>query len=340
MSKLGIQTLFHDLPSGKVLWVADENAREFMQTHGLPANVVVLSNRFDVAELAKQQGLVSIWNDFDLADVIDGVSTVLYRTSKEKPVVHHVINQVAALLPEGGQFRLMGENSGGIKTYQDKTRKLFSGDVSLSKDKGWRLAVYEKTKPISEQLPNKDYAQLRPIYALGETEVVSKPGAYGWDKQDKGSALLVEALTQADAVNNKSVLDLGCGYGFLALHAQQLGAKKIVATDNNAAALAACQANFHHFSTPGQVLPTDAGEGIQESFEVVICNPPFHQGFKTEGDLTDRFLQQAKRRLFTEGEAWFVVNEFIPLAKKAQSLFASVEEVLHEQGFKVFRLAP
>jgi 16S rRNA (guanine1207-N2)-methyltransferase len=70
----------------------------------------------------------------------------------------------------------------------------------------------------------------------------------------------------------------------------------------------------------------------------VICNPPFHQGFDVEAELTTRFLQAARDRLARNGTALFVVNQFIPLERKAQPLFKSVHEICRARGFKVIAL--
>ena len=65
----------------------------------------------------------------------------------------------------------------------------------------------------------------------------SKPGIYGWQKIDRGSALLIEQLSDvlaSMARAPKRLADLGCGYGYLSIMAaQQLPDCQWLMTDNN-----------------------------------------------------------------------------------------------------------
>jgi 16S rRNA (guanine1207-N2)-methyltransferase len=111
-----------------------------------------------------------------------------------------------------------------------------------------------------------------------------------------------------------------------------------VLTDNNAAAILAASHNCKTHSLTAEIVAADAGNTLEASFDLILCNPPFHQGFNIDGDLTDKFLASAQRLLKHDGCALFVVNQFIPLERKAQNLFRRIELLTQEQGFKVIRL--
>src|SRR5690606_23499197 len=163
----------------------------------------------------------------------------------------------------------------------------------------------------------------------------------GWNKVDQGSALLIAQLHKFLPSMPRAperMLDLGCGYGYLSLMAADLPLKQRVLTDNNAAALIAARANCAANSIAAEIIAADAGSELEPGFDLILCNPPFHQGFSIDGDLTDKFLTSAKRLLVRGGVALFVVNQFIPLERKAQELFSKVELVTQEQGFKVVSL--
>ncbi|MFC6979874.1 class I SAM-dependent methyltransferase [Microbulbifer taiwanensis] len=135
------------------------------------------------------------------------------------------------------------------------------------------------------------------------------------------------------------VVDLGCGYGYLSAQLAIRGNYYFTATDNNAAALQACERNFRERGLEGVVVPSDAGAELENRIaDLLVCNPPFHQGFQVEGDLTDRFLKQSARLLKTAGYALFVVNEFIPLVRKGRDYFSGVQLLAKDQGFCVYRL--
>ena len=95
---------------------------------------------------------------------------------------------------------------------------------------------------MGQRLDDSDYTRIRPIQQSGQgAPVYTKPGIYGWQKIDLGSRLLVAAIQEylgaGDSRQLNTVLDLGCGYGYLSIMLARLGASHIVATDNNIAAV-------------------------------------------------------------------------------------------------------
>jgi 16S rRNA (guanine1207-N2)-methyltransferase len=193
-------------------------------------------------------------------------------------------------------------------------------------------------------LDDSDYRQSRQIALDSGLRLFSKPGLFGWNKLDAGSALLIEQLKQLSPLPNplKSGVDLGCGYGFLTIAAASLNICKDInnwiLTDNNAAALQLAQQNLLNNQLNGEVIAADAGKGILAKADLLLCNPPFHQGFGIDGDLTDKFLQSAKRLLAPQGIALFVVNQFIPLERKAAPLFSQIKVIIDNGSFKVIQL--
>ena len=331
--------------SGTTLWIADENALRPQLSLAPKANITVISNRFDLTERLSEQGWQCQFSDFDFSACTDGaIETIIYRVSKEKPVVHHVINQAVRLLKPGGQLFISGLKNEGIKTYLDKAKKRFDGNLATSKsDKNtWMGMLTRPEECDTELLDDQDYSLIREVAEDEFFSYQSKPGVFGWNKIDKGSALLIEQLDSFTAKLKQplaQILDLGCGYGYLSLHCARLFPDShIVATDNNATALKACEANFSQHNVAADIIAADCASGITERFPMIICNPPFHQGFSIDGDLTDRFLKACQQRLLNDGVAAFVVNLHIPLERKASSYFERVETVADNGSFKLVKL--
>lgn len=136
----------------------------------------------------------------------------------------------------------------------------------------------------------------------------------------------------------QSLLDLGCGYGYLTLMTRHLPLARRVATDNCSAALLALRANAEHYVMAVDVVASDAGNTVQDAVDLIVCNPPFHRGFTIAGDLTETFLQQAARLLTPSGVAIFVVNAFIPLEQTAAHIFSVTERLAHNRSYKVLAL--
>lgn len=324
--------------SDKTLWIADENSKPLLQ-RGLTYRGTLLSNRWDIVKQAQACGIKAHFSDFDLTACSQHVQQIIYPVSKEKAAVHHVINAAATTLPVGGELVLLGEKSSGIKTYAQKAAQRCLTAKNLQKHGNDYLSI-STVNPESANgvaLDDSDYLTLQQPAALGG--LYSKPGQFGWNKVDVGSALLAEHFASSLPEGQVTIVDLGCGYGYLSARIAELGNFAITATDNNAAALLSCAENFKNLGIKGRVLPGDAGSEVPtSSADLVICNPPFHQGFQVEGDLTDRFLEQAARILHPQGKALFVVNEFIPLGKKAQRFFSGAECLEKTKGFCIYQL--
>jgi len=333
-----LQTAAEHTP-GPTLWLLDE------QAVNVTANVQFVTNRYDIFRSLQRTGCNSLFNDFDFSTLpSESYRTVLYRISKEKALVHHLINNAWRLLQTGGELLLCGAKNEGIKTYLNKARALFGGKLTLSHHSGLILGQLVKSAEHSDALlDDQDYVRLRVIGEQNNIPFLSKPGVFGWNKIDAGSALLAAQLPAVIADANpapQTLLDLGCGYGYLALRAHQMHTfQRIVASDNNAAALLTCRANFKAQGIAGQVIADDCGTMLSETFDLIVCNPPFHRGFEHEKSFSETFLAAATRLLAPRGCAVFVVNRFIPLERLARSYFRRIRILAENRSFKVLELS-
>lgn len=328
----------HRLPPPHLV-IADENCRD-APWQLLPPGCRVLSNRWDVAEQARTAGLDTRFSDFDLSEWNESPGTIAYRVSKEKPVVHHILNEARRLLASDGHLILAGEKSEGIKGYASKMAKLFGQETRAHKEGKQYYCNTVQSDPSAEWEPLEDqnYCAIREVACQNGVRIHGKPGIFGWDRIDAGSAMLVAQLPELlGAAACKRLLDLGCGSGYLAALASQY-TQEVVATDNNAAALTVTARTFATNRINGLVVAGDCGDRVEPAFDLILCNPPFHQGFEHSGDLTRRFLQAAARLLHRQGQALFVVNAFIGLETLAIQYFSDCQVVARDRSFKVIRL--
>lgn len=333
--------------SGPMLWLADESNAPALPSLAVHRDrLIVISNRFDIVQTAQSLGINAQFSDFNfsfLPILAQQPQTVFYRVSKERPVVNHILNQLHQRLPVTAKIWLAGHKNEGIKTYFSQASQLFGCSHKLKKQGSTYWGLLEKSSAAGEPLDDKRYSQLRLIEPEPGEIFYTKPGTYGWDKIDKGSAFLAAQLPHLLAGLDTAalrLLDLGCGYGYLTLQTARLGLKQITATDNNAAALACAQANIDHFGLAATLVADDCAARLTGPFDIIVCNPPFHQGFSVEGALTDKFLANTQRLLTRGGRAFFVVNGFIPLETKATSYFdkRAVTSVANNGQFKVVEL--
>lgn len=325
------------------LWCIDENCLDLLPaTDAWPVKPEVLTNRWDIVAQARAKNFSAAFNDFDFAPFGgQSLEQIFYRVSKEKPLVHHIINQASRTLRHHGQLFLCGHKNDGTKTYIDKAARRLSCDKKIQKQGPVYSAVLTRGKDLGEPLDDSDYPRSRLIAELETTRVYSKPGLFGWQKIDQGSEFLVsqlpELLRERTALP-ESLLDLGCGYGYLSLMTRELTVQRRVLTDNNAAAINLAEVNCRENNLAAEVVAADCGDSLEETFDLILCNPPFHQGFVVSGDLTDKFLAHSQRLLSKTGSAFFVVNAFIPLERLARAYFTKVDRRADNGRFKVVQL--
>lgn len=308
------------------------------------AKLSVISNRWDQAQ-AFQPGVAS-FSDFDFDAAPNSITDIYCAAVKERPLLNYLLNQSAHNLPTGGRLFIAGEKSQGIKSIAKNAKPLF-GHSQIEKHGALYLVTLTKTqeKPLdtpSKQLDDKHYPQTRAIGTLGSLTLFSKPGVFGWDKIDPGSELLVQYLTEQIEhfrENSSTTLDLGCGYGYLTAAAANLGFTNLYATDNNAAAISAINetAKRNHFAVTA--WPDDIGSNATQAFDLVLCNPPFHQGFDHAKELSARFAQALSRLTKAHGKALVVVNQFINFETLCQSYFKTIRVKLANKSFKVIELS-
>lgn len=328
-------------PSGKTVWVTDEHGDMFVSALVGVAQLEVIGNRFQVIQKAKSAGITAHFNDFDFSMFESGsVQRVYYRVSKEKAVVHHIINHSWRVLVPGGELVMSGYKQEGTKTYFDKAKKLF-GEGDWQKTGNAYIARCTKTSDTDAVLlDDQRYTEWRLMEGEG-VSFYSKPGIFGWNKVDIGSAFLASQLQDVLAgLSNppSSLLDLGCGYGYFLAMTKDWPLQRRVATDNNAAALQATQATAALHGLDVEVVADDFGSSLQEPFDIILCNPPFHRGFGTDDQLTHRCLCNTARLLTPNGTAVFVVNSFIPLEVAARPFFRHVEPIADCGSFKLLLL--
>lgn len=324
--------------SSQQLFVADENIDDTVALLQFANSMPVITNRYHIFTAIQHTGNNHHFSDFDFSHIKDSsLQRLYYRTSKEKPIVHHVINAAARLLKTGGELVIAGEKQQGIQTYTKKAGQRLGSTAVVKKEGAARIGIIQKKIP-GELLPDNNYTTLRPAITADHIVFYSKPGVFGWDKIDQGSDFLAHHLDTLP-ITNAQLLDLGCGYGYLSVTAQKYSPAITHATDNNAAALLACKKNFALHNITGDVFADHIGASLTPGYDVILCNPPFHQGFDIEHTLAEQFIAASARLLAKRGQALFVVNSFIALEKVAGRYFGKTEVLADNKRFKLVLLS-
>lgn len=158
-------------------------------------------------------------------------------------------------------------------------------------------------------------------------------GVFSKDHIDFGSKLLAE--TFLDYYESGSILDLGCGYGFIGITLSKILQEQVDMIDINEKAINLSIANNELNNTKGNVFLSDGFNAIVKQYGYIVSNPPIRIGKKAMYEL----LINAKNYLQSKGELWLVVRK----AQGAESLvrdlskYYNVEIICKKKGFYIIR---
>lgn len=290
--------------------------------------------------------------------LLTGYDAILLFMPKAKEQARYLIAQVLPLLKAGGRFWLVGENNGGIKS-ADKLVKAAAevqwpeGGYSLSKaDKAkkstlLRLDLSEEsasgTPEAFDATPWELHWQLPEKEAfpdeLSDLKLISLPGVFSHGRLDEGTALMLQNMPRIkpSKVRNRRVLDMGCGTGVIGLSLlKQHPELEVTFCDVNAMALEATRRSILANEMQGQVYASDMWSDITDRFDLIISNPPFHTGQKTDYELADRFIRQAKKHLKRSGELRIVANRFLKYPDIIEATFGHCERIAETGKFCIW----
>ncbi len=231
-----------------------------------------------------------------------------------------------------GRLLLLNHRDAGAKRFEKLAASLFASAEVIRRDKGWRLLDCRNALP-SEVPPTQVE------FEAAGLQLEATRGTFAAGKLDPGTRQLLEALGEPGWLAGRKVLDLGCGYGLLALVAALAGAL-VSALDDDLAAVRSAEANARRLALSDRirVLHSDLDAGLERAdrFDTVLMNPPFHVGKGVRLDLPRAFIATARRRLAPGGELWLVANRALPYEPLLAD-WRKLQTVRDAAGFKVLR---
>jgi 16S rRNA (guanine1207-N2)-methyltransferase len=158
-------------------------------------------------------------------------------------------------------------------------------------------------------------------------------GVFSRSEADEGSLYLLEALLQEELSGR--VLDMGCGYGLIALILKQHRPELDVSgVDVNERAIALAQENAQRMGLELHFSCFDLKEDLNQGYDVMITNPPIRAGKQ----VVYRFFDQAQNHLSPGGRLFLVIRRKQGAASAAKALaerFVEVRRLSLKKGFEV-----
>lgn len=137
------------------------------------------------------------------------------------------------------------------------------------------------------------------------------------------------------------VADLGCGNGVLGIACALANPEaRLTLVDESYMAVQSARENWRAAlgERPAEIRAADGLLGqAEDSLDLVLCNPPFHQQQVVGDFLAWRMFQQARAALVTGGALWIVGNRHLGYHAKLKRLFRRVEQVAATPKFVIIK---
>jgi 16S rRNA (guanine1207-N2)-methyltransferase len=261
--------------------------------------------------------------------------TVLVLPARQRDQSRATLARALRLAGEHGRVVACAPNNAGARSLQDDLQSLAGPVGVLTKHKCrtvWSEPGHVDAARVAEWLA---LDAPRPILDGG---VMSRPGLFAWDRVDPASALLAAHLP-ADL--NGRAADLGAGWGYLSIEllTRNPGIVALDAFEAQHRALPLLAANLARFA-PRVAVTTrwaDVTAGVDDRFDAIVSNPPFHADDRTDRpELGRRFIEAAAAALKVGGRFFMVANRHLPYEATLASLFREVRLLADARGFKAY----
>ena len=163
---------------------------------------------------------------------------------------------------------------------------------------------------------------------------VSDNGVFSKDEIDYGTQLLLSCL-DFSGLQNK-IVDLGCGYGVIAVIVSKITNSEVIAIDVNPRAIDLTKENSELNNVKVKAIENNGLTNIDERFNVIITNPPIRTGKET----VYRLFDQAYEKLEHNGILLVVIRKqqgALSAVNKLKELFGDCLIVERKKGFWILK---
>jgi len=275
----------------------------------------------------------AIHADSPVGHVPTDVDRVLYRPFQRaaKPQVFEWIDAGFAHLKIGGRICLFGRKDRGVMSYAQRLQAVFGNTTRGSRIGKGRVFWAQKETSQACVAPAAVESRFE-VDDLpgGSYRFVARAGAFSRDGVDPGSRLLIENLRLAP---RNRVLDLGCGWGLLGIVCARLAPKgQVRLADVSFRAVSCARENLKRNGIDNaRAAVADGCEGASGTWDVIVSNPPFHEG----NAVGNAFIDGAFRLLGQGGRMMVVVMRAAPYLRHMREYFRVVETVAQRDGYSV-----
>lgn len=264
--------------------------------------------------------------------LFDNIDALIYYWPKTKREAHFQLSYLLHHLNDNASIFIVGENRSGVRSCE---KWLANFGIVTKIDTARRCSLYRFRTEVSIPFDIKYWWN---EYRLPNNGLVrALPGVFSADRFDAGSELLLEALSKDENIVRGKVLDLGCGAGVLSVAMAKINHNiDLTLSDTQAAALISSKATLAINHVKGKVVASNVFSDIDSQFDLIVSNPPFHDGIGTNYAIVEKLICEARQHLIPGGHLCLVANAFLPYAKLLNKVFGCCQILLQTSKFKVY----
>ena len=252
---------------------------------------------------------------------------------KSKPHTQMLLAMAACMLTLDGRLYLVGENKGGIKS-AGKLLEQYGPVQKLDSARHCSLLCCQVTAQVPLFDPIKWLKSANYELNGTEWEVSSLPGVFSHGELDAGTKLLLEKLPTSF---RGSVLDFACGAGVIGSYiVSQFPHVNLTLSDVSALALYCTALSVNDNGHHATLIAANGLSGIEEKFDTIVTNPPFHTGVKTDYSITEAFVRRSPSLMKSDASMYMVANRFLPYPGLLSESFNDFNTLAQDTKFSVY----
>ena len=165
----------------------------------------------------------------------------------------------------------------------------------------------------------------------------SDNGVFSKNNIDYGSKLLIETYLKENDINEKRVLDVGCGYGFLGIMVSRVTDSYVEMIDINRRAVHLTNMNIKRYKDfKGKTYVSNVYENVEGKYDIIITNPPIRIGKEKLLEI----LIGAFDHLEDNGLLYYVIRKdqgALSIKKILEENSINVEIINRDKGYFIYR---
>ncbi|MDF1629957.1 MAG: methyltransferase [Alcanivoracaceae bacterium] len=260
-----------------------------------------------------------------------GAKAVLLRVPKELSLLEWQLAALSQALPAGVPLLIAGMDKHLPRNLVEVLgRYLDAPSAGLGRHKARifraRIAGHAKAPPPPSwlTLPEQGW-QLR-----------VDAGVFSRQQLDIGARFFLEHIPHGI---DGDICDLGCGNGVIGMMAlQQNPLARLCCCDESALALTSARDNIARTFPDRQVqfYLGNGLDGLDQQFDLVLLNPPFHRGHALDDSVTRMLFRHARRHLKSGGVVRVIGNSHLGYGALLKDQFGKVSQVARNAKFIIY----